>query len=130
MFAVLVLVSVTCWLNAKTNDTNLKDHHFYKACPVRGRTWDLLVFVYFLSQKQHLRPLGYCAPSKAILGISFFLLQPFQECLSEVSHATFLFPVTSRLISRSSLIEGFFTSFLSSTQPVIIFLAANLEARQ
>ena len=27
-----------------------------------GRTWDLLVFVYFLSLKQRLRPLGYCAP--------------------------------------------------------------------
>ena len=31
--------------------------------PRPGRqTWDLLVFVYFLSLKQCLRPLGYCAP--------------------------------------------------------------------
>ena len=35
---------------------------FFKRCPGRGRTWDLLVFVYFLSLKQRLRPLGYCAP--------------------------------------------------------------------
>ena len=29
-----------------------------------GRTWDLLVFVYFLSLKQRLRPLCYCAPPR------------------------------------------------------------------
>ena len=28
----------------------------------RGQTWDILVFVYFLSQQQLIRPLGYCAP--------------------------------------------------------------------
>ena len=33
-----------------------------KGAQAGGRTWDLLVFVYFLSLKQRLRPLGYCAP--------------------------------------------------------------------
>ena len=35
---------------------------FFKGAQAGGRTWDLLVFVYFLSLKQRLRPLGYCAP--------------------------------------------------------------------
>ena len=35
---------------------------FFKDCPGQGRTLDLLVFVYFLSLKQHLRPLVYCVP--------------------------------------------------------------------
>jgi len=35
---------------------------FFLRCPGGGRTWDLLVFIYFPSLKQRLRPLGYCAP--------------------------------------------------------------------
>ena len=37
---------------------------FFKDCPAQagGQTWDLLVFVYFISKKERLRPLGYCAP--------------------------------------------------------------------
>ena len=31
-----------------------------------GRTWDLLVFICFLSQLQRLRPLSYCAPQPCI----------------------------------------------------------------
>ena len=33
---------------------------FLKVAQAGGRTWDLLIFVYFLSQLQCLRPLGYC----------------------------------------------------------------------
>ena len=32
-----------------------------------GRTWDPFIFFHFLSQKQCLRPLGYCAPLDAYL---------------------------------------------------------------
>ena len=35
---------------------------FSKIAQAGRRTWDLLVFVYFLSLKQRHRPLGYCAP--------------------------------------------------------------------
>ena len=35
---------------------------FFKGAQAEGQTWDLLVFVYFLSLTQRLRPLGYCAP--------------------------------------------------------------------
>ena len=38
------------------------EESFFKGAQAGGRTWDLLVFVYFLSLKQRLRPLGYCAP--------------------------------------------------------------------
>jgi len=37
---------------------------FLNGAQAGGRTWDLLVFVYFLSLKQRLRPLCYCAPSR------------------------------------------------------------------
>ena len=40
---------------------------FVKGAQVRWRTWDLLIFVYFLSQLQHLRPLGYCAPLELVI---------------------------------------------------------------
>ena len=36
---------------------------FFKIAQAEGWAWDLLIFVYFLSQKQYLRLLGYCAPS-------------------------------------------------------------------
>ena len=44
---------------------------FLKIALARGQTRDILVFVYFLSQMQSLRPLGlgYCAPSS--MGCSF-----------------------------------------------------------
>ena len=35
-----------------------------KGAQAGGRTWDLLVFVYFLSLRQRLTPLGHCAPLK------------------------------------------------------------------
>ena len=35
---------------------------FFKGAQAGGQTWDLMVFVYFLSLMQRLRPLGYCAP--------------------------------------------------------------------
>ena len=39
------------------------DSFFLKGAQAGGRTWDLFgFFVYFLSLKQRLRPLGYCAP--------------------------------------------------------------------
>ena len=41
-----------------------------------GRTWYLLVVVYFLSQQQHLGPLGYCAPQLHLLANKS---QPFQN---------------------------------------------------
>ena len=38
---------------------------FFKGCPGWGRIWDLFfIFVYFHTQMQCLRPLGYCAPYK------------------------------------------------------------------
>jgi len=40
----------------------LEFHHFLKGAQAGGQTWDLLVFVYLLSLKQRLRPLGYWAP--------------------------------------------------------------------
>ena len=47
---------------------------FLKAAQAGGRTWDLFVFVYFLSQLQHLRPLGYCAPlGEKLIVVSAFL---------------------------------------------------------
>ena len=49
----------------KLSTTKNMKIRFLKDCSVqegrRGQTWDLLVFIYFLSQKQRLRPLGYCA---------------------------------------------------------------------
>ena len=46
----------------------------FKDCPGRGggRTWNLLVLVYFLSQKHHLRTLDYCAPLANKLCIMYF----------------------------------------------------------
>ena len=35
---------------------------FSTIAQTRGQTWDILVLVYFLSQQQRIRPLGYCAP--------------------------------------------------------------------
>jgi len=35
--------------------------------PGRGRTWDLLAYVYILSLNQRLRSLGYCTPFAAML---------------------------------------------------------------
>ena len=40
---------------------------FFKGAQAGGRTRDLLVFVYFLSLKQRLRPLGYCAPFRFLI---------------------------------------------------------------
>ena len=34
----------------------------FKIAQAKGQTWDLLLFVYFISQKQCLRPLSCCAP--------------------------------------------------------------------
>ena len=44
---------------------SLKNHNsesFFKIAQARGRTWDLLVLVYFPSIKQRHRPFGYCPP--------------------------------------------------------------------
>ena len=70
---MLPLCKVTEWSRIEEHDNGLsplgaiKDtlvsiRFFFKGAQAGGRNWDLLVFVYFLSQKQRLRPLGYCAP--------------------------------------------------------------------
>ena len=38
------------------------NNFFFKGAQAGRQTWDLLVLIYFLSLKQRLRPLGYCAP--------------------------------------------------------------------
>jgi len=38
---------------------------FFKRCQGRRANLDIMVFVYFLSLKQRLRPLGYCAPLRS-----------------------------------------------------------------
>ena len=44
-------------------------------CRIGGSIWDLFVFVYFLSLKQRLRPLGFCAPLFCgILTYSLYLI--------------------------------------------------------
>jgi len=41
---------------------SLCTYFFFKGSQAGGRTWDLLVFAYFLSPKHRLRTLSYCAP--------------------------------------------------------------------
>ena len=47
------------WCNWRIGEVN----YFFKRLPrPGGRTWDILVLIYFLFQLQHLRSLGYCSP--------------------------------------------------------------------
>ena len=50
-----------------------------KIAQAKGRTWDLLVFIYFLSQKQRLTPLGYCAPLQCMLFTQGLLCLPLNS---------------------------------------------------
>ena len=55
-----------------------------------GRTWDLrFSFIFFLSTKQNLRPLGYCAPPNnnlllfTDLSIFAFVVSVALDCIGE-----------------------------------------------
>ena len=60
---------------------------FQKGAQAGGRTWDLLVFVYFLSLKQRLRPLGYCAPLSNVLNVCDSLFRSRFKFLYYKSHS-------------------------------------------
>ena len=67
---------------------------FLKIARVEGQTWYLMVFVYFLSLKQRLRPLGYCAtPSLESSNVSFACVPDpdFVSSLEDEDHVYFFF---------------------------------------
>ena len=54
---------------------------FFKDVPnLRGRTWDLLAFVYFLSEWQRLTPLGFYIRGSVLLNSNRELLFPTWHC--------------------------------------------------
>ena len=62
------------WIFFFVFDDVLQANHyiyFFKGAQAWGWTWDLLVFVYLLLLKQHLRPLGYCSPLSKPLYLLF-----------------------------------------------------------
>ena len=68
-------------------------HHWKKDCPGRGKNWDLMVIVYFIAQKQCLRPLVYCAPLQSSF-LSAAIGQRITECWN---------PTSDLLLHRPSL---------------------------
>ena len=70
--------------------------------PEGGRTWDLLVFIYIFSHKQHLRPLSYCASPLPLPGICLtaetqkypFHTNLFFRCLLDYEWLLFLFSLS------------------------------------
>ena len=58
----------------------------FKIAQAKGQTWDLLLFVYFISQKQCLRPLSCCAP----LTISTFRVRVIPLFLHSMKNLTTL----------------------------------------